>query len=95
MLMAGAGIKENPERAIELYKAVATNFGLAQLSLGVAYAKGIGVPEDREEALRWLRMAESTGVTEADAEITALLSQGEGEAESIDLTGFGREGPAY
>ncbi len=95
MLMAGAGIEENPERAIGLYRAVADNFGLAQLSLGLAYANGMGVPEDREQALHWLRLAESFGVTEAVPEITALLAEGQGEAEDIDLTGFGREGPAY
>ncbi|MEO7221966.1 MAG: hypothetical protein ABIY37_05785, partial [Devosia sp.] len=95
MLMAGAGIEENPERAIGLYRAVADDFGPAQLSLGLAYAQGIGVPEDREQALHWLRLAESVGVTEAVPEITALLAEGEGEAEPIDLTGFGREGPKY
>jgi TPR repeat protein len=95
LLMAGAGIEEDPERAISLYRAVADTFGLAQLSLGVAYREGRGVPEDREQALHWLRLARNYGVTEADAEITALLAEGEGEAAQIDLTGFGREGPGY
>lgn len=95
MLMAGAGVDEDPARAIELYRAVASDFGLAQLSLGLAYKEGLGVPQDREQALHWLRLAESFGATEAVPEITALLAEGEGEADAIDLTGFGREGPAY
>jgi TPR repeat protein len=95
MLMAGAGVEEDPARAIELYRAVADDFGLAQLSLGVAYMQGIGVPEDREQALHWLRLAESYGVQEATPQITALLADGEGAIADLDLTGFGREGPAY
>ncbi|HZY67916.1 MAG TPA: tetratricopeptide repeat protein [Devosia sp.] len=95
LLMAGAGVDEDPERAIGLYRAVAQTFGPAQLSLGLAYANGIGVPQDREEALRWLRRADEMGVEEAVPELTALLGEGEGEADSVDLTGFGRAGPAY
>lgn len=94
MLMAGAGVEQDTARAIGLYEAVAKDFGLAQFSLGMVYKEGIGVAEDREQALHWLRLAQSYGVVEADPELTALLSEN-GEAESIDLTGFGREGPAY
>ena len=43
--------------------------------------------------LHWLHRAESFGVTEAVAEITAILA--EGEVNAVDLTGFGREGPGY
>jgi hypothetical protein len=93
LLMAGAGIDEDPERAIGLYQAVAKDFGLAQLSLGLAYKQGIGVPQDRDQALHWLRLAQNFGVMEADPEIAGLLSGG--EVEAIDLTGFGREGPGY
>ena len=62
---------------------------------GVAYMQGIGVPEDHEQALHWLRLAESYGVQEATPQITALLADGEGAIADLDLTGFGREGPAY
>lgn len=93
MLMAGAGVDEDPVRAISLYEAVAKDFGLAQFSLGVAYKLGIGVPQDREQALHWLRLSQSFGVIEADAEINALLA--EVDVNAIDLTGFGREGPGY
>lgn len=95
LLLTGNGVDRDPQRALSLYNAVAKDFGLAQYALGLLYAEGHEVPRDRDEALRWLRLAQSFGVTEADAEISALLSEGEGEAESVDLTGFGREGPGY
>jgi TPR repeat protein len=93
LLMAGAGVDQDPARAVSLYEAVAKDFGLAQYSLGVAYRLGIGVPEDREQALHWLRMAQSFGVIEADAEINGILA--EADSNAIDLSGFGREGPGY
>jgi TPR repeat protein len=93
LLIAGAGIDQDQARAISLYEAVAEDFGPAQLALGLAYAHGLGVPQDREQALHWLRLAESFGVAEAVPELTTLLSGG--EADAIDLAGFGREGPGY
>ena len=95
LLIAGWGIERDPQRAIALYEAVAKDFGLAQYTLGLLYAEGHEVPQDRDEALRWLRLAESYGVVEATAEIAAILNAGEAETGGIDLTGFGREGPAY
>ncbi len=95
LMMSGSGIEPDPARAIELYRAVANDFGLAQLALGLAYRDGLGVPQDREQALHWLRLAESAGVEEAVPELTALLAEKDGEATRIDLSGFGREGPAY
>ena len=95
LLMSGSGIARDPQRAIALYKAVAGDFGLAQYTLGLLYAEGYEVPQDRDEALRWLRLAESFGVQEAVPEISALLAEEGGEVDSIDLTGFGHEGPAY
>ena len=94
LLMTGSGIERDSQRALELYNVVAKDFGLAQYTLGLLYAEGHEVPQDRDEALRWLRLAQSFGVAEADAEIAALMSEG-GEGEEIDLTGFGREGPTY
>jgi TPR repeat protein len=93
LLMSGSGIDADPQRAVSLYETVAEDFGPAQLALGLAYAQGLGVPQDRERAIYWLRLAETFGVEEAVPELTALLSGG--EATAIDLTGFGREGPGY
>lgn len=93
LLMAGMGVEEDHARAVSLYEAVAKDFGLAQYSLGVAYRLGLGVPADREQAMHWLRMAQESGVVEADAEIAGMLAEPDGNV--IDLTGFGREGPGY
>ena len=95
LLMTGSGIERDPQRALQLYNAVAKDFGLAQYTLGLLYAEGHEVPQDRDEALRWLRLAQSFGVTEADAEIAALMNEDSSEAETVDLTGFGKEGPTY
>ena len=95
MLMTGAGVDEDPARAVELYRAVAADFGEAQLALGLAYEQGIGVAADRAQALYWLRLAQSFGVAEAEPEIIALLADRQDAADGVDLAGFGREGPAY
>lgn len=93
MLIAGWGVERNPQRAVELYKAVADDFGLAQYTLGLLYAEGYEVPQDTAEALRWLRLADSFGVTEAAPEIEALLAKA--DTPGVDLSAFGREGPGY
>jgi len=93
MLLNGMGIDADPARAIELYRAVSSDFGLAQYALGLAYAYGNGVAEDRAEAIRWLRMAELYGVALATEQIAAL--QEEADPDAVDLSGFGREGPGY
>lgn len=93
MLLNGTGIDADPARAIELYRAVASDFGLAQYALGIAYAYGNGVAEDRVEAIKWLRMAELYGVAQASEQIAAL--QNDSDPGAVDLSGFGREGPGY
>lgn len=93
LLMTGSGTERDPQRAIALYEAVSKDFGPAQYTLGLLYSEGHEVPQDRNEALRWLRLAESFGVEEAAAEIAALLA--EPDTNGVDLTGFGREGPGY
>jgi TPR repeat protein len=76
-----------------LFEAVAPDFGLAQYTLGLAYANGTGVPQDRTKALEWFRLAESYGMGEATEQIAALEQVPNPNA--IDLAGFGREGPGY
>jgi TPR repeat protein len=93
MLLVGEGVEADPARAIALYEAVARDFGLAQFTLGLVYAQGIGVPQDSVKALEWFRLAESYGVNEATEQIAAL--EAVPNPNAIDLTGFGREGPGY
>jgi hypothetical protein len=50
----------------------------AQISLGYAYADGIGVPKDRAEAVRWWRKAADQGNAEAQNSLGVAYASGEG-----------------
>ncbi len=93
MLIGGWGVEADVPGALDLYRAVANDYATAQYALGLAYRDGTGVAADREEALKWLRLAESFGMTEASEALAAL--ENETPATDFDLTGFGREGPGY
>ena len=94
MLLVGNGVEADPDRAISLYEsAAAKSFGLAQYVLGMAYASGTGVAADPAVALDWYRKALDNGVADAEQQI-ALLESGS-VTISVDMTGFGREGPGY
>ena len=93
LLMNGEGIEADPQRAFEMYQAmVQDDFGIAQLEIGKAYAKGRGVEQNLDEALRWFKLAQANGIEDAAAEIEAL---GLEPVAEVDLSGFGREGPGY
>lgn len=93
LLMNGEGMEADPERAFAMYQAmVQDDFGIAQLELGKAYAKGRGVEQNLDEALRWFKLAQANGIEDAAAEIEAL---GLEPVTEVDLSGFGREGPGY
>jgi TPR repeat protein len=48
----------NPKKAIALYTSAATaGYVPAQSALGMCYAKGLGVPQNTQEAIKWLSMA--------------------------------------
>ena len=52
LLMNGEGLEADPERAFAMYQAmVQDDFGIAQLEIGKAYAKGRGVDQDLERLL--------------------------------------------
>lgn len=50
----------------------------AQLSLGVMYATGRGVPQDYTEALRWYRLAVKQGKAEAPSLMGVQYEKGQG-----------------
>jgi TPR repeat protein len=50
----------------------------AQISLGVMYADGLGVPEDDAEAARWWRMAAEQGLTDAQYNLGFMYANGKG-----------------
>ena len=50
----------------------------AQFNLGVRYFHGRGVPEDIQEAIRWVRLAAEQGHAEARISLGALYDEGRG-----------------
>ena len=95
LLVAGNGVDADSARALELYQSAADkNFAPAQFTLGDIYAAGSIVPADPKAALEWYRKALDFGIDAAADEI-ARLEAGPVDSQSIDLSGFGREGPGY
>lgn len=66
----------NPERAAKLLKSVAPRGnGEAQYYLGLLFQKGVGVPQDEEEALNWLLAAAENGRANAQFELSRVYSK--------------------
>ncbi len=97
LLLAGAGVAEDPAAGLALYEASAgQDFGPAQYGLGLAYAAGWGgVDPDPQAALGWFRKALDKGIREAAAQIALLTGPGVGDAVPVDMAGFARAGPRY
>jgi len=54
----------------------------AQYNLGVMYDKGVGVPENNTEAVKWFRKAADQGLAMAQYNLGALYRIGEGVPEN-------------
>jgi TPR repeat protein len=71
----------------ELKKQAAAGDAKAQYSLGVAYANGYGVSEDKSEAMRWWRKAADQGYIKAEFRLGVAYDLSDGvprdEAESV------------
>ena len=50
----------------------------AQYSLGMAYEKGQGVPQDYQEALKWYRLAAAQGYAPAEYSLGLAYEKGQG-----------------
>lgn len=93
LLLDGKGMDADQAGAVKLYRAAADkDFPLAQYALGAIYANGIGVEADVDTARQWYGKALDNGIKEARTQLAALQPS---TASPIDMTGFGREGPAY
>jgi len=53
-----------------------------QLTMGVAYTHGVGVPEDDTEAIRWFRMAAEQGDARAQYSLGLMYVRGAGVAQN-------------
>ena len=60
-------------------------FAEAQLSLGISYANGHGVPQDEAEAVRWYRLAAENGDAESQFNLGAMYQSGRGVPQN-DVT---------
>ncbi len=50
----------------------------AQMSLGMVYVGGQGVPQDEKEAVKWFRLAGEQGLVEAQAMLAGIYATGKG-----------------
>ena len=95
LLLNGVGVDADPAAAIKLYEVAAEkSYAPAQYALGTVYAEGAGVEADPVQAAVWLKRALNNGLEKAREQLASLEGQDE-SAVSFDMTGFGREGPAY
>ena len=95
LLLNGVGVDADPAAAIKLYEMAAEkSYAPAQYALGTVYAEGAGVEADPVQAAAWFKRALNNGLEKAREQLASLEGQDE-SAVSFDMTGFGREGPAY
>ncbi len=65
--------------AVRWYRLAADQgFALAQYKLGVAHARGVGVPQNYAEAVRWYRLAADQGDAFAQDKLGTMYLYGEG-----------------
>ena len=65
-LIAPWSVGQDPDAIIETRRLAEQGDADAQYNLGYRYVTGIGVPQDRAEAVRWLRLAADQGHTQAE-----------------------------
>ena len=76
-------VKPMPQRAFEMFRYAAINFGDpdAQYNLARMYLDGSGIPRDAIQAARWLKLAAEKNHTEAQAVLGQLLFTGLDEVQ--------------
>ena len=66
--------------ALSAFRSLAGHVPEAQFNLGMMYAKGLGVTQDREEALKWYRKSAERGMKEAQYNLGNSYFYGRGVA---------------
>ena len=76
--IANSKVRPDPQRALEMFRFAATNFGdaNAQYNLARMHLDGAGVDKDSREAARWLFLAADKGHLQAQALLGQLLFAG-------------------
>ena len=75
------GAQTSSPRIAQLKKKAAAGDANAQTSLGLSYAYGEGVPEDKAEAVKWYRLAAAQGEATAQMSLGNAYEYGEGVPE--------------
>jgi TPR repeat protein len=87
LLILSLTVVSPAQNIAELKKQAAAGDAKAQYSLGVAYANGYGVSEDKSEAVRWWRKAADQGYIKAEFRLGVAYDLGDGvprdEAEAV------------
>jgi TPR repeat protein len=87
LLFLSMAVAVSAQNIAELKKQAAAGDAKAQYNLGVAYANGYGVSEDKSEAMRWWRKAADQGYIKAEFRLGVAYDLGDGvprdEAESV------------
>lgn len=61
------------------YRALAEQgHAFAQFALGTMYKKGLGVPQDNNEAARWIQLAAEQGNADAQLQLGMMYRKGQG-----------------
>lgn len=69
----GLGVSQDFSRAAELYQEAAMlGNASAQYNLGLIYHNGLGIPTDKVTAAAWFLLADSGGISAADAYLRTL-----------------------
>ena len=86
-LIAPWALGQDPDPITEILRLTEQGDADAQYNLGYRYATGIGVPQDRAEAARWLRLAADQGHVQAQHFLERILPEGrrvpEDDAEAV------------
>jgi TPR repeat protein len=68
----------------ELTKAAEGNDDRAQYLLGTLYIHGVGLPQDVDQGIRWLKVAAGQGDVEAQVELAQLYQAGSGVPQDFE-----------
>ncbi len=82
----GLGVKKNPHRAFELYRAAAkANYGLAFVPLANLYSSGEAGEQDQKKAFQLYQQAAASGVASANYYLGIAYEKARGVKQNLEL----------
>lgn len=89
MHVNGEGVEKCNEKAFKLfYKSAELNLESSQYSIGLMLYEGLGCQQNKEEAVKWLRLAAEQGHAEAQTMLSNILKE---ESQSLNEEVKGRK----